>query len=77
MDINEICMVAADQIYDITKDYSREERLAFVQGMITVMDVFELGCKFAAQEEGVEVYPELIESFSQIKEHFIALAENL
>lgn len=77
MDINELCVVVEDQIGEITKYYSMEERLAFVQGMITVIDVFELGCKFAAQEEGVEVYPELIESFSQIKEHFIALAENL
>ena len=77
MDINEICAGVADQVYEITKNYSREQRLAFIQGMLTMIELFELSCKLAVEEEGTDYPNNLAERFSQIKESLIAVVKNM
>lgn len=77
MDINEIRVGVAGQVDEITKNYSREERLAFIQGMLTMVEVSEMGLKLIAEEDE-DCYPSEFEDvFLQIKNGLITIAENL
>ena len=75
MNFDAIIDGVANETNEITKDYSREERAAFLQGMMIMLQTFEFSVDMVAEETGDEVPTEVTMGFSDIKKGIIEAAK--